>query len=358
MTRIFNFSAGPAVMPVEVLEEARAQLVEYQGTGMSLMESSHRDKPYESVHMEAQANLRTLLGVGDDYEVLFLQGGASHQFAMLPMNFLGTGQSADYTHTGVWAAKAIKEAQLVGQVKVIADTSKDQPCRMPAPKTVRATPGAAYVHITSNETIAGSQWKAWPTVDAPLVADMSSDILSRPVDATKFSLIYAGAQKNLGPSGVTMVVARKEFLAKGSTKIPAILRYTTHAEEKSLYNTPPCFSVYLLCLTTRWLQKAGLPNVFERNRRKAGLIYQVIDGSGFYKGTAAKENRSDMNVTFRLQSEDLEKKFLQGAAERKMSGLKGHRSVGGIRASIYNAFPEEGVKALVDYMKDFEAKNG
>lgn len=357
MTRIFNFSAGPAVMPLEVLEEARDQFVDYKGTGLSLLESSHRDKPYEAVHTEAQANIKQLLGLGDDYDVLFLQGGASHQFAMVPLNFLGAGQSADYTNTGVWAGKAIKEAKLVGKVNVVADTSKDLPCRMPS-ADLASTPGASYFHVTSNETIAGAQWQSWPSVSAPVVVDMSSDILSRNLDYKRFSLIYAGAQKNLGPSGVTLVAIRKEFMAKASTTIPTILRYQTHAEEGSLYNTPPCFSIYLLCLTTRWLLKTGLPTVFERNRRKSDMIYKVIDGSGFYKGTADKAFRSNMNVTFRLPNENLEKAFLQGAAELRMQGLKGHRSVGGIRASIYNAFPEEGVKALVEYMKAFESKNG
>ena len=325
---------------------------------MSIMEMSHRGKEYEAVHNEAAANMRELLQIGDDYAVLFLQGGASLQFAMVPMNFLPAGATADYANSGHWAAAAVKQARLLGKVNVAADTEKDVPTRVPAPDGLQLTPCAAYVHLTSNETISGAQWKSFPATAAPLVADMSSDILSRPLDAKPFSLLYAGAQKNLGPSGVTLVVVRKEFAARAPQTVPAMLRYQTHVEGNSLYNTPPCFGVYILCLTTRWLKNFGLANMHKRNRDKAQMLYDTIDATGFYRGTADKACRSDMNVTFRLPTADLEDRFCAEAAKAGMSQLKGHRSVGGVRASIYNAFPVEGVKALVAFMKEFEKRNG
>ena len=359
MARIFNFNAGPAVLPLEVLEQAAAELVEFKGTGMSIMEHSHRGKDYEAVHVEAIDNIKKLLGLGDNYAVLFLQGGASQQFAMVPMNLLGEGQVADYTNSGAWGSKAIKEAKIIGKVNVIADTGKDIPCRLPVVSSLKFTPGAAYVHITSNETIAGTQWKSFPKTESPLVADMSSDMLSRKFDPNQFGLIYAGAQKNLGPSGVTLVILRKDLAEKVSEKVPTIFRYKTHLEENSLYNTPPTFSIYFLNLVMRWLiKKGGLDGIEKINREKAGKIYAAIDGSSFYKGTAVKEFRSDMNITFRLPSEALEETFVKEASALKMKGLKGHRSVGGIRASIYNAFPMEGINALVAFMKEFEKKNG
>lgn len=359
MSRIYNFNAGPAVLPLEVLEQAAAELVEFKGTGMSIMEHSHRGKDYEAVHVEAIDSIKKLLGLGDNYAVLFLQGGASQQFAMVPMNLLGEGQVADYVNSGAWGSKAIKEAKIVGKVNVLADTSKDIPTRMPDMNSLKYTPGAAYVHITSNETIAGSQLKSFPKTDSPLVADMSSDMLSRRFDPNQFGLIYAGAQKNLGPSGVTLVILRKDLAEKVSEKIPIILRYKTHLAENSLYNTPPCYSIYILNLVMKWLlKKGGLEGMEKINREKAAKIYAAIDGSSFYKGTAVKEFRSDMNITFRLPSEALEEVFVKEASAQKMKGLKGHRSVGGIRASIYNAFPMEGIDALVAFMKDFEKKNG
>ena len=359
MERVYNFSAGPATLPLEVLQEAQAEFVNYKGSGMSIIESSHRGKEYDAVHQEAVANITQLLGLDDRFAVLFLQGGASGQFAMIPMNFLGEGQSADYINSGTWATKAIKEAKNVGNVNVIADTSKDIPTILPTLDSLSFTQGAAYVHMTSNETIAGTQWKKFPKTEAPLIADMSSDILSRRFDPNLFGLFYAGAQKNLGPAGVTLVIINKELAEKGSTNIPAILRYKTQIDANSLYNTPPCFSIYVVMLMTRWLLKqGGLDAVEKINQDKAGKVYHILDTSEFYKGTADKACRSDMNITFRLPSEDLEKQFIEKAANEGMKGLKGHRSVGGIRASIYNAFSTEGIDALVSFMELFEKENG
>jgi len=358
MGRIYNFSAGPATLPLEVLEEAQRELLDFKGTGMSIMEHSHRGKPYMAVHAEAIANTRELLGVGDDYAVLFLQGGASLQFAMLPLNLLGAGQTADYTNSGAWADKAIKEAKLIGKVNIAADCGKEIPTRVPTEAELKLTPGAAYVHITSNETISGAQWKTFPKTEAPLVADMSSDILSRPFEATQFGLIYAGAQKNLAPAGMALVVMRKDLAERVPATVPTMLRYKTHIDEDSMYNTCPCFTIYMYMLVTRWIKKMGLDTLYARNVEKAAQLYKAIDATGFYKGTAVKEFRSDMNVTWRLPSEDLEEMFIKEAGAAGFSGLKGHRSVGGIRASIYNAFPAEGVDALVSFMQDFEKRNG
>ncbi len=358
MARIFNFNAGPATLPEEVLAEAASEMLDFQGTGMSLIESSHRGKAYDAVHAEAVANYRKLLNCPDDYAVLFLPGGASMQFAMLPLNLLATGRTADYINSGAWAAKAIKEAQRVGQVNVAADTAKARPACMPAEGGLKLTPGAAYAHLTSNETIAGAQWKTFPRTEAPLVADMSSDILSRPFDIRQFGMIYAGAQKNLGPSGIALVVMRKELAERAPANLPVFLSYRTHIEENSLYNTPPTFSIYLMMLVSRWLLKQGLETVCRRNREKAEMIYGAIDAAEFYRGTAAPECRSDMNITFRLPTEQLEEQFVKEAARQGMAGLKGHRSVGGVRASVYNAMPLEGARALADFMREFARKNG
>lgn len=359
MSRIYNFNAGPAVLPLEVLETAQAELVDYKNTGMSLLEASHRGKAYEAVHDEAIANLRELIGISDDYAVLLLQGGASMQFSMVPMNLLLPGETADYTHSGAWAGKAIKEAQKVGTVNVVANCGKEIPTRVPRLSELQLTPGAKYLHITSNETISGAQWKEFPKTDCPLVADMSSDILSRPFDMSKFGLIYAGAQKNLGPSGLTVVIVRKDLAANAPANIPTMLKYSTHIENNSLYNTPPCFSIYILALVTRWVKKIGKENLYKQNVAKAAQLYQAIDSSeGWYKGTAVKEFRSNMNVTFRLPSEELEAKFVSEATKAGFSGLKGHRDVGGIRASIYNAFPVQGVTDLVAFMTAFKKANG
>lgn len=358
MARVYNFNAGPAVLPLEVLQEAQSELLDFRGSGMSILESSHRGKEYDAVHAEAVANYKQLLGCSDDYAVLFVAGGASMQFAMVPMNLLAPGQVADYINSGAWAQKALKEATRVGKVHVAADCSKEIPTRVPAAAELKLTPGAAYVHLTSNETISGAQWKTFPKTEAPLVADMSSDILSRPFDLKQFGLIYAGAQKNLGPSGIALVVIRKDLAERAPANLTAILSYKTFIEENSLYNTPPCFSIYIMMLVSRWLLKKSLSAMHRQNREKAALIYDRLADGGFYKGTARPECRSDMNITFRLPSEALEETFIKQASQQGLKGLKGHRSVGGLRASIYNAFPLAGVQALVSFMKEFEKKNG
>ena len=360
MSRAFNFNAGPAALPLEVLEIAQKELTDFNGTGMSIMEHSHRGKAYDAVHAEAVANMGKLLGLTDDYQVLFLQGGASLQFSMVPMNLLGAGQTADYVNSGAWAGKAIKEAKKVGAVNVVADTSKDIPTNMPDYSALNYTKNAAYVHVTSNETIAGTQIQQFPTTEAPLVADMSSDILCRPIDIKQFGLIYAGAQKNLGPSGLTLVVIRKDLLERAPTALGTMLQYRTHAKENSLYNTPPTFGIYILMLVSRWLlAQGGAAGMEKINQAKAAKIYSAIDNSGgYYRGGAVKGFRSIMNVTWRLPSEELEAKFIKEATAQKMIGLKGHRDVGGCRASIYNACPVEAIDALVAHMADFQAKNG
>ena len=360
MSRSFNFNAGPAALPLEVLEIAQKELTDFNGTGMSIMEHSHRGKAYDAVHAEAVANMGKLLGLTDDYQVLFLQGGASLQFSMIPMNLLGAGQVADYVNSGAWASKAIKEAKKVGTVNIIADTSKEIPTNMPDYAALNYTKGAAYVHVTSNETIAGTQMQSFPNTEAPLVADMSSDILCRPIDIQQFGLIYAGAQKNLGPSGLTLVVIRKDLIERAPAAMATMLQYRTHAKENSLYNTPPTFGIYILMLVSRWLlAKGGAAGMEKINQAKASKIYSAIDNSGgYYRGGAVKAFRSTMNVTWRLPSEDLEAKFIKEATALKMIGLKGHRDVGGCRASLYNACPAESVDALVAFMKDFQAKNG
>ena len=358
MPRVHNFCAGPAVLPLDVLEEAQRELVDYHGTGMSILESSHRGKAYAAVQEEAGANVRELLGLSDEFAVLFIQGGASLQFAMVPMNLLTDGRTADYTLSGAWAGKAVKEAKRIGTVHVAADSSEADPARVPTADELELTDGAAYVHITSNETIAGTQWKTFPKTETPLVADMSSDILSRPFDPGLFSLIYAGTQKNLGPAGMALVVIRKDLAERAPGTLPTMLNYKTHIEKGSMFNTPPCFTIYIVMLVTRWLKKVGLDAMYKQNVEKAARLYAVIDGSAFFRGTAAPECRSDMNVTFRLPTEDLEARFVGEADAEGLKGLKGHRSVGGLRASIYNAFPVDGVDALAAFMKDFERRNG
>lgn len=356
--RAFNFSAGPAILPEDVLKEAAAELVDYKGTGMSIMEMSHRGKEYTAVHEETIANITELLNIPQGYSVLFMTGGASSQFALIPMNLLGPDQVADYTNSGAWAKKAIQEAQMLGKVNIAADCGKEIPTRVPTIDELKLTDGAAYLHITSNETISGAQWKVFPEHDC-LIADMSSDILSRPLDVSKFGLIYAGAQKNLGPAGITLVIMKDELAERCPDSVPTIMRYKTHIAENSLYNTVPTFPVYMLCLVTRWLKaKGGLEGIQKINEAKAAKLYDAIDASGFYKGTAVPECRSDMNVTWRLPTEELEAAFIAEASKNNLKTLKGHRSVGGIRASIYNAFPEAGVDALISFMKEFEAQHG
>ena len=358
--RIFNFSAGPAIMPLPVLEEAQRDMLALPGVGMSVMEISHRSKTFDEIIQGAEAGLRELLGIPKDYAVLFLQGGASLQFAMVPMNFLTRDRSADYLVTGSWGKKAVKEAQKFGQVNLAANTADGGFTRVPAQDELQLDPSAAYVHITSNETIGGVQFKREPEVgEVPLVSDSSSDILSRPIPICKYGLIYAGAQKNMGPSGVTLVIMREDLLPRVNEGLATMLDYRTHAKDKSLHNTPNTWGIYIIKLVCKWLKdKGGLLAMQRENEAKAKLIYDAIDATEFYRGHADPDSRSDMNVTFRLPSEDLEKKFASEATAAGMDGLKGHRSVGGIRASIYNAFPREGCEALVEFMKEFERKNG
>lgn len=358
--RIYNFSAGPAVLPLPVLEEAQRDLLALPGLGMSILEISHRSSAFEEILRQAEADMRALAGIPDEYHVLFLQGGASLQFTMVPMNLLPPGGAADYVLTGVWAQKAADEARKIGIVRIAASTQADRFSRIPRPDELRLAPDAQYVHITSNNTIEGTQWHALPEVGAvPLVADMSSDIFSRPLDVTRYGLIYAGAQKNLGPAGVTVVIVRDELVRRAPQALPAMLSYRVHAEHRSLYNTPPCFAIYIVGLVMRWLRaEGGLAEMARRNERKAAKLYAEIDRTGFYRGTAEKASRSRMNVTFRLPTEALEAQFVKEAAAAGLDGLKGHRAVGGLRASIYNAFPEEGVDALVAFMRDFERRYG
>jgi phosphoserine aminotransferase len=359
-TRIFNFSAGPAILPVPVLEQAQRELVSLPGIGMSILEVSHRSKVFEDILLETEATIRALANVPSSYRVLFLQGGASLQFAMVPMNLLAEGATADYLVTGVWATKAADEARKIGNVHVAATTKAEQFTRIPRVEEIVLTPGAAYVHMTSNNTIYGTEWKELPdTGEVPLVSDTSSDMFSRPINVSRHALIYSGAQKNLGPAGVTLVIIREDLLARSAASLPAMLSYAVHAENRSLYNTPPVFAIYLVGLVAKWIQgQGGLSEVAKVNERKAGRLYSEIDRTGFYRGTAQKESRSLMNVTFRLPSEELEKQFVKEADEAGFDGLKGHRSVGGIRASIYNAFPEDGVDALTAFMREFEQRHG
>src|SRR3954471_19225002 len=350
--RVYNFSAGPAVMPMSVLEEIQRDLIALPGIGMSILEISHRSKPFEAILAQAEADIRALANIPSNYKVLFLQGGASLQFSMVPMNLLGPGQTADYIDTGSWAEKAVKEARKIGPVNIAASTKADNYSRIPARAELQLTPGAAYVHMTSNNTIEGTEFKELPEVGGvPLVSDTSSDMFSRPIDVARHALIYAGAQKNMGPAGVTVVIIREDLLARSVEKkatLPTMLSYAVHAENGSLYNTPPAFAVYALGLVMKWLrEQGGLTAMAEMNVRKAAKLYAEIDRTGFYRGTAERESRSLMNITFRLASEDLEKLFVKESTAAGLDGLKGHRSVGGMRASIYNAFPEEGVDALV-----------
>ena len=360
MTRIFNFSAGPAVLPLEVLQEAQRDLVSLPGVGMSVLEISHRSKPFDDIIQGCEADMRTLGKIPANYKVLFLQGGASLQFSMVPLNLLPAGGSADYIVTGTWSQKAVKEAKRVGSVKIAASTESEQFARVPKQEELTLDPGAAYVHMTSNNTIYGTEFHWLPeTGGVPLVSDMSSDIFSRPIDVGKHALIYAGAQKNLAPAGVTLAIIREDLLKRSPATLHTMLSYAVHAENQSLYNTPPVFPIYVMRLVMTWLLKnGGLEAVETANKKKADTLYAEIDRTGFYRGHAAKDSRSRMNVTFRLPSEDLEKKFAREATAAGLDGLKGHRSVGGMRASIYNAFPEAGVQALVDFMREFERKNG
>ncbi|MEO8275878.1 MAG: 3-phosphoserine/phosphohydroxythreonine transaminase [Thermoanaerobaculia bacterium] len=360
--RIFNFSAGPAVLPLPVLEEAKENLVSLPGVGMSILEISHRSKPFEEICFGAEANLRQLAGVSDDYHVLFLQGGATLQFAMLPMNLLPAGRTADYIDTGVWSEKAISDAKKLGSVHVAGSSKATNHDRIPAQSEIRYSAEPAYVHMTSNNTIFGTQWHHLPEIPdgVPLLNDCSSDIFCRPIDIDSYGMIYGGGQKNLSIAGLTLVIVRKDLVGKASASTPVYLDYAVHAKERSLYNTPPVFGIYILHLVLKHLLAlGGLEAVEAHNRRKAANLYAAIDGSGgFYRGHAQTDSRSWMNVTYRLPSEELEKQFVAESTAAGLDGLKGHRSVGGIRASLYNAFPEDGVDALVAFMADFQRRRG
>ncbi len=358
--RIFNFSAGPAVLPLPVLEEAQRNLLSLPGAGMSVLEISHRSKTFDEIILGAEADIRKLARIPDNYRVLFLQGGASLQFSMVPMNLLPQNGSADYIITGAWSKKALKEAQRVGQVKVAATTEPDNFNRVPRSEEITLDPSAVYLHFTTNNTIFGTEWNREPDAGgAPLIADASSDIFSRPIDVSKYALIYAGAQKNLAPAGLTLVILRDDLLPRIPKGLHTMLDYNTHAKERSLYNTPPVFAIYIMRLVLSWLiEQGGLEEMERRNQAKAGLLYDAIDSSGFYRGHALPDSRSLMNITFRLPSEELEKQFVNEATKAGFDGLKGHRSVGGCRASIYNAFPREGVEALTSFMKEFQRTHG
>ncbi|MBP8129657.1 MAG: 3-phosphoserine/phosphohydroxythreonine transaminase [Candidatus Hydrogenedentes bacterium] len=360
--RIFNFSAGPAVLPLPVLERAQAQLVSYPGAGMSVMEMSHRSKAFATIHENAKANIKALLGLPDSYRVLFLAGGATMQFIMLAMNFLGKDKSADYIQCGSWANKAMNEAKRFGAVRTVWSGKAENYVRMPKNGELDRDPNAAYLHFTSNETIQGTQFPEEPDAGAvPLICDASSDFLSRPIAATKYAMIYAGAQKNAGPAGMAIVILREDMIARAPEGLPSLLDYRVASDNDSLYNTPPCYTIYMTGLVTQWLKDdiGGLEKMAAINQAKAQLIYDVIDRSGgYYKGHALPGSRSLMNVTFTLPNAELEAKFVAEAKAAGMDGLKGHRSVGGCRASIYNAMPRAGCEALHDFMVEFQRKNG
>jgi len=356
MSRVFNFSAGPAALPTEVLERAREELLDWNGTGTSVMEMSHRGKDFMSIAAKAEADLRELMAITDNYKVLFLQGGASSQFAMVPINLLGDKRTADYLLTGQWSKKAIVEAKRYCDVNIVADTSDSKFTTCPAEGSINFNPDAAYVHYTPNETIVGVEFPYIPdTGDVPLVADMSSTILSRPIDVSKFGIIYAGAQKNIGPAGLTIVIIREDLIGKAKHNTPAMFDYKTHADTDSMYNTPPTYGWYFAGLVFEWLKrKGGLQGMAEINQKKAEKLYAAIEASDFYSSPIDKNCRSWMNVPFVLADSELDAKFLEEAAKQNLVTLKGHRSVGGMRASIYNAMPVEGIDALVDFMAAFE----
>ncbi len=358
--RIHNFNPGPAALPLEVLEEAKEEFLDFKGSGMSVTEVSHRSALFEDVLNDAVTRLKRLMKLSDDFKIVFLQGGASAQFYMIPMNLIPEGSSADYVNTGTWSTKAIKEIDILKKSYKVIASSEDRDFRY-IPRDLNITPGAAYLHITSNNTIKGTQWSGFPdTRDVPLISDMSSDILSRQFDVAPFGLIYAGAQKNLGPAGVTLVIIRQDMLERVPKELPTLLKYTTQVEKGSLFNTPPCVNIYLVQLVLKWVEETvgGMTEIERRNREKAEMLYGFIDENDFYTGTADRDSRSMMNVTFRLPSEDLEKKFVADALENGLGGLKGHRSVGGCRASIYNPTGIDAVRYLVDFMKTFADKNG
>lgn len=358
--RIWNFGAGPGVLPEPVLRQAQQDIWNVAGSGMGIMEHSHRGKVFDTINNEAEQACRALGGVPDTYDIVFLQGGASLQFSMVPQNLLPKGGTADYLNTGVWAQKAIKEAKLFGTVHIAGSTEAENFIRIPRPDEIKYSGAPAYVHFTSNNTIYGTQWKTEPTTPAgvPVICDASSDIFSRPIDVSKYGLIYAGAQKNLGPSGTVLVMVRRDLVEAGPKDIPTMLQYRTHTREHSLYNTPPTMGIYMVGQVFKWIKdQGGLDTMAQRNQEKARLLYDFIDQSEFFRGTAEREGRSLMNVCFRGPTEDLEAKFISEATKRGMDGLKGHRLSGGMRASIYNACPKLAVEALVAFMKEFEMAN-
>ncbi|MBO4548084.1 MAG: 3-phosphoserine/phosphohydroxythreonine transaminase [Abditibacteriota bacterium] len=358
--RAHNFNAGPAALPFEVLQKAQEGLLDYMGSGMSIMEMSHRSKEFDAVNEAANAAIRRLMGISEDYEVLFLQGGASLQFCMIPMNLCRAGKKADYIVTGSWASKALKEAQLLGKANVIWDGKPLGFVRCPKPSEYEISPDAEYVHICSNETIGGIRFTEFPeTGNVPLIADMSSEIMSRVIDVNKFGMIYAGAQKNIGPSGLAVVILRKDLLERVPEDLGSMLRYTIHAKNASMYNTPNTWGIYIVGLVCEYVEKlGGVAAMQKQNEEKAAILYSVLDGSDFWKTVMDKESRSIMNVVWRLETEELVQKFIAEAKAQNMIGLKGHRSVGGIRASIYNAVPKASVQALADFMNEFEKQNG
>lgn len=356
--RVFNFSPGPATLPYEVLQTAGKDVINFQETGIGLIEISHRSKEFLAVAEEAEANLRELMSIPDNYKVLFLQGGASSQFFMIPMNLLGGGKKATYLNTGTWAKKAIKEAKLFGDIDVAYSSEESSFNRVPKDNEYEVADDSEYLYYVSNNTIFGTQFVEPPNSEKMLVSDMSSDILSRPVDVSKHGVIFAGAQKNLGPAGVTIVIIREDLLERTPEPTPTMLSYSTHADKGSMFNTPPCFSIYVVGEVLKWLKKQGGVEAIEKvNIEKAGLLYDMIDSSSYYRGHAEKDSRSLMNVSFNLPTPELEAKFIKEAAEIGLNGLKGHRSIGGCRASIYNAFPREGIVKLVEFMQKFKADN-
>jgi phosphoserine aminotransferase len=358
--RIHNFSAGPAVLPEPVLRKAQDAIWNVAGSGIGIMEHSHRGKVFDRIANEAEQTCRDLGNIPDNYRVLFLQGGASLQFAMVPMNLLGPDRTADYLVTGMWSQKAVKEAKPLGKVHIAASSEATNFDRIPKASEIRYSPSPSYVHITTNNTIFGTQWRTEPSVPGgvPLMADTSSDMYSRPIDIRKYGVIYAGAQKNLGPSGVVLVIIRDDLVEAGSKSLPTMLQYRTHAAEKSMYNTPPTFGIYVMGEVFKWIQaRGGLAAMAEHNEAKARLLYDYLDQSDFFRGTVQPDSRSYMNVCFRAPTEELETAFITEATKRGLDGLKGHRSVGGMRASIYNACPREAVEALVAFMKEFEHAN-
>ncbi|MFA7236659.1 MAG: 3-phosphoserine/phosphohydroxythreonine transaminase [Phycisphaeraceae bacterium] len=360
MKRIHNFSAGPCTLPLPALEAARDQFVDYKGTGMSLIEMSHRSKTVDAVHVDALTLFRELLHVPATHHILFLGGGATFQFAQVPMNLLAGGKSADYTHTGAWAKKAIADAKLFGKVNTIWDGKDSNYMTLPDPGSIKTSNGAAYLHLTSNETIGGVQWKSFPTVNVPLVSDMSSDILSRPIPFEKFGLIYAGAQKNIGPAGIAVVIIRDDVLKSCPGNLANYFNYASHVAENSMLNTPPVFQIWMIQLVLQWLKgNGGLAWAQKQAETRSNILYDAINHhADFYRCPVDAKYRSTMNVVFRLPSEDLETKFCKEAEAKGLSGLKGHRSVGGCRASIYNAMPIEGATALATFMDDFARNNG